>query len=292
MKKLIAIILFCTIISLVGCWQVGFNFDNAEIIVPMALDVSEEHAFYAVNGLNRDDYFRIDMPKGYTQFRFPEQFSNGILCLAIKDEDQSSVVMKFSDSKWSEVYSTPDEILYPTVIENEVLVFMTPSDQGYSIVSKNLITGSQEILVNDNIDEKSKFVINSDGELMYVLKDGDEYEVQIIIEEGDYISIAGRYPIYISDTEILIYRNRSLQVVNMNSNNSKTVMKDVTLIESPTYSNKNNSIAFFELDYTAAIGSETAEFLSVARVGEWKKFRVESYNLNRRHYKLSGVMWD
>lgn len=291
-RLLLSIFIIVSMLMFTSCKEVSNSLDG-KLIVPMATDVHGRHNLYSIdleNNGRAEVYFE---GTDYDNIRFPAEIGNGFICVAKNLKKNYYTILKVSGNEVREIFKANEDLYYPILINDNNIIFIKKENQEAYLYKYNIQSQMEEKVFDGKVDPESRPVLASDGSLLFVSNESDEYIIRMLKKDGSIKNVVkGGNPFWLEEGKKLIYYTSwSLHIYDIENNKDRVFKKNIVLIETPVLSPDKRHIVFYEYDKTVLIGSETSEFLSVMTIEGKKKTHIKAYSQAKRLLGDNGIMW-
>lgn len=222
---------------------------------------------------------------------YPEYFNGELICTGAEKGSEINCLLKIKNGKEIELYSRKGEMFYPAMLTETKFVCITEKkseneDLNYALMLIDIKNRVEKIL-DENIDNSSKPVINKNGEILYSKEkksvEGRWNEIYKIDKNFNRIKITeGRYPIWENNGKNMIYySDRKLYRYDFISKESKKIMKLNYLLVTPDISKDGKYIAVIVEDSPYLIKDYLYPYMKVINIETKEIMEVRGYNNHR-----------
>ena len=287
MRKLISILIVIILIS--GC-KSKENF--IEIKSKVVWAYGEIYGVNIKQGSEKAE--KIYESKKYI-LSYPEYFNGELICTGAEKDSEVNCLLKIKNGKEIELYSRKGEMFYPAMLTETKFVCITEKkseneDLNYALMLIDIKNRVEKIL-DENIDNSSKPVINKNGEILYSKEKKSvegHYtyrwnEIYKIDKNFNRIKITeGCYPVWENNGKNMIYySDRKLYRYDFISKEPKKIMKLNNLLVTPDISKEGKYIAVIVEDSQYLIKDYLYPYMKVINIETKEIMEVRGYNNHR-----------
>lgn len=226
---------------------------------------------------------------------YPEYFNGELICKGAEKDSEINYLLKIKNGKEVELYSRKGEIFYPAMLTETKFVCIVEKkleneDLNYILLLIDIKNRVEKIL-DENIGNSSKPVINENGEILYSkeIKSVEGHyiyrwnEIYKIDKNFNRIKITeGRYPLWEKNGKTMIYySDRKLYRYDFTSKKSKKIMKLNYLLATPDISKDGKYMAVIVEDSPYLIKDYLYPYMKVINIENKEIMEVRGYNNHR-----------
>ncbi len=271
---------------------------KGKILIPMGFDTSDVNALYVIDLENNEEirsYF-IHADYNYLSSPFNTPKSTWLSAKNVKN-NYYSIIQIIEKERILEHYKSDSPIKYPTLKGENNIVFIMEDNKVPYLYEYNITYKTIKKIYSGIIDSNSKPIVASDGSILFVSKNSNNYTVNLLTTDNDIRELVqGRFPIWLEEgTKLLFSQDKSLLIYNVNGKDKyQKIEKSIMLRETPVLSPDKQYIAFVEYSYDSPSGKfvlpkNPVDVLSVMKINGKDKKHIWAYSKTR--IITSGLQW-
>jgi hypothetical protein len=226
---------------------------------------------------------------------YPEYFNGELICTGAEKDSEINCLLKIKNGKETELYSRKGEMFYPAMLTETKFVCIIEKksekeDLNYILLLIDIKNRVEKIL-DENIDNSSKPVINENGEILYSkeIKSVEGHyiyrwnEIYKIDKNFNRIKVTGgSYPLWEKNGKTMIYySDKKLCRYDFTSKKSKKIIKLNYLLATPDISKDGKYMAVIVEDSPYLIKDYLYPYMKVINIETKEIMEVIGYNNHR-----------